>query len=133
MEIRSKSKWQIRLAVLTLLVIGFAAGVLATNFYHTRHLASSSQTRGNRFERVFEKLDLTAEQRDQVKTIFDDARAELAEIRKESEPKFSEVRKQTDEKLQAVLTPEQWQQFQQMMSESKRRRPFKRDKLAPRP
>ena len=73
-------------------------------------------------------LDLTDAQKDQVKAIFDDARAQLADVRKESEPKFREVRKQTDERLQAVLTPEQWEQFQKMMAESRERRPHGRDR-----
>jgi Spy/CpxP family protein refolding chaperone len=71
---------------------------------------------------VLNQLDLTSEQKQQVKAIFDDTRSQLSAIRKKSEPEFREVRRQTDERLKAVLTPEQWDRFQQIMSESKGRR-----------
>src|SRR5215216_5866091 len=100
METSSKNKWQIRIAILIIFVIGFAAGALATNFYSTRRWSSSSAMRGGRFEKVFDKLDLTSQQKEQIQVIFDDARAQLGEIRKESEPKFRQVRMQTNERLQ---------------------------------
>jgi Spy/CpxP family protein refolding chaperone len=133
METSSKGKWQIRIAVLTIFAVGFAAGALATIFYNARHWSSLSAERGGRFEKVFNKLDLTAEQKEQVRAIFDDARTQLDAIRKESEPRFRQVRKQTEERLQAVLTPEQWQQFQQTMNEDKGRRPRKRNNPATQP
>ena len=124
MNSSTKNKWQVRLAVLLIFVIGVIAGALATNIYRERRSSPSAMgMRGGGFERMLDKLDLTADQRAQVSVIFDDARARLTELRKGSEPRFREVRKQTDERLQSVLTPEQWEQFQQMMSESRKRRP----------
>jgi Spy/CpxP family protein refolding chaperone len=129
METRGKTKWQIRLAVLMIFVIGFVAGALAMNFYRSRLVSSSSgPMRGGRFERVFEQLNLTPDQKNQVRVIFDEARAQLNEIRKESGPKSREVRKQTDDRLQAVLTPEQWEQFQQIMEDFRGARPHRRDR-----
>jgi Spy/CpxP family protein refolding chaperone len=109
------TKWQVRLAVLTLFVVGFIAGALAMNIYRGRQLSPRAGGRGG-FERMIEKLNLTQEQRTQVGDIFEDARKQLAELRSASEPKFREVRKNTDERLQAVLTPEQWEEFKQMTS-----------------
>ena len=129
METRAKTKWQIRSAVLIIFVIGFVAGALAMNFYRSRLVSSSSESmRGGRFERVFEQLNLTPDQKNQVRAIFDEARAQLNEIRKESEPKSREVRRQTDDRLQAVLTPEQWEQFQRIMEDFRGRRPHRRDR-----
>ena len=128
METKAKTKWQIRLAVLLIFLIGFVAGALSLEFYRSRNVMSSSRDMRGRFDRVFDKLNLTPDQKEQVKAIFDDARAQLNVIRKESEPKSREVRKQTDDRLQAVLTPEQWQQFQQMMEEMRSRRPHRRDR-----
>ena len=71
---------------------------------------------------MIEQLNLTPEQKIEVEKILEETRTQLMEIRKESGPKFREVRKQTDERLQAVLTPEQWEQFQQIMKESRHRR-----------
>jgi Spy/CpxP family protein refolding chaperone len=116
------NKWQIRMAVLLIFVIGFVAGALTMNVYRARHVASSSASHRDRFERVMEQLNLTPEQRDQVKAIFDEARAQLTEMHKESQPRFHEVREHTHARLRDVLTPEQWEQFQKLTSNSKERR-----------
>ena len=52
------------------------------------------------------------------------AQAQLQALRKEADPRVAGIRQQTDERLQKVLTPEQWKQFQQMREEmrSKNRR-----------
>src|SRR5438132_1513933 len=113
MDSSARSKWQVRLAVLLLFVVGFIAGALAMNIYRARHWSPRSGGRGG-FEQMLDRLNLTQDQRTQVGEIFEGARNQLAELRKESEPKFREVRKNTDERLQSVLTPEQWEQFQQM-------------------
>lgn len=122
MDSKTKSKWQVRLAVLIIFAIGFVAGGLAMNFYRDQRGPSQfASTRGG-FNRVVERLNLSPEQKTQVEAIFEEARAQLIAIRKESGPKFRDVRKQTDERMRAVLTPEQWEQFQQIMKESRGRR-----------
>ena len=113
MDSSARSKWQVRIAVLLLFVVGFIAGALAMNIYRSRHWAPRAGGRGG-FEQMLDRLNLTQDQRTQVGEIFEDARKQLAELRKDSEPKFRDVRKNTDERLQSVLTPEQWEQFQQM-------------------
>lgn len=125
METSVKNKWQIRLAVLLIFGIGFVAGALAINVYRARHVASSSASHRDRFERVMEQLQLSAEQRDQVKAIFDEASAQLTEMRKESQPRFHEVREQTHARLRAVLTAEQWEQFQKLTSDFRERHPHR--------
>ena len=67
-------------------------------------------------------LQLNDEQRTQVKQILGDARGQLEALRKESEPKVGQIRQQADERLQKVLTPAQWQQFQQLRAELRARR-----------
>jgi Spy/CpxP family protein refolding chaperone len=123
METNLRNKWQIRLAVLLIFAIGFIAGALTMNVYRARRTtASPADNHRGRFERVMDQLNLSDEQRDQVKAIFDDARARLIQLRKESGPKFREVREQTDTRLREVLTPEQWEQFQKLTSEHRDRR-----------
>ena len=124
MNSSTKSKWQVRLAVLTLFVVGFLAGALSMNIYRGRQWSPRAGGGRGGFERIIEKLNLTQEQRSQVGEIFEDARKQLAELRSASEPRFREVRKNTDERLQLVLTPEQWEEFKQMTS--KRSRPHGR-------
>ncbi|MFY9553548.1 MAG: periplasmic heavy metal sensor [Blastocatellia bacterium] len=121
MDSKARSKWQVRLATITVFLIGAIAGGLAMNIYRAPQWSSSRAGGRGGFEQMLDKLDLSDDQRVQVREIFEDARKQLTELRKESEPKFREVRKNTDERLQAVLTAEQWEQFQQMTS--KRNRP----------
>lgn len=122
MDSKTKNKWQVRLAALIIFAIGFIAGGLAMNFYRDYRRPGDFPPMRGGFSRVIERLNLTPEQKTQVDAIFNDARAQLMEIRKESGPKFHEVRKQTDDRLQAVLTPEQWEQFQQITKEGRHRR-----------
>jgi Spy/CpxP family protein refolding chaperone len=121
MDSSPRNKWQVRLAVLTIFVVGFVAGALALNIYRGRQW-SPSRGSGRGFEQMLDKLNLTTEQRTRVGEIFDDARTELAQLRKESGPRFREVRERTDERLQSVLTSEQWQEFRQLTSESRKSR-----------
>ena len=96
MDSSAKSKWQLRLAVLILFVVGFIAGGLTVNLYRSRQWSHRGGERGA-FDQMLDRLNLTQDQRTQVSGIFEDARKQLTELRKESEPKFRQVRKNTDE------------------------------------
>ncbi|MGH9936580.1 MAG: periplasmic heavy metal sensor [Blastocatellia bacterium] len=120
MEDNSKRKWQIRAAVLLIFLLGFLAGALVLNIYHKRRYGPPRGA--GRYEQVIDSLNLTAEQKAQVEQIMKETRVRMIEIRRQSEPRISEVRQQTDERLKAVLTPEQWAQWQRMTSEIRGRR-----------
>lgn len=116
-----KGKWQVRVAALLIFVIGFAAGALALNVYKRWGRTSAVQSREERFNRIIDRLNLNPDQKTQVHQILSDTRGQLQTLRKESEPRFDEIRRQADERLQKVLTPEQWQQFQKERSEMRGR------------
>ncbi len=69
-----------------------------------------------------DRLQLSDEQKPQVRQIFGDTRDQLEALRKESEPRVADIRRQADERLQKVLTPEQWQRFEQVREEMRQRR-----------
>ena len=119
MDNATKNRWQVRGATLIIFVLGFAAGILALNVY--RGLAGAPRSR-DRFEQMAERLNLNAEQKTKVQQIFGDTREQIRALRRESEPKFDEIRRQADARLQEVLTPEQWQQFQTERREMRGRR-----------
>ena len=110
------SKWQVRVAAIVVFVLGFAAGALVFNAYQRW-----TRERRTGFQQVINSLELSAEQKTQVDQIIADTRQQLRALRKESEPKFAEIRRQADERLQKVLTPEQWQKFEQKRSEMRAR------------
>ena len=113
MDITSKRKWQVRIAALLIFLLGFAAGALALNAYKRWRGTGNEFSRQDRFERMLDSLQLSADQKTQVHQILGDTREQLQSLRKESEPRVAEIRRQADERLQKVLTPEQWKQFQQ--------------------
>ncbi|SRR6266480_2397238 len=112
MNITNKSKWQVRVAALVIFLLGFAAGALALNGYK-RWGRANAESRQGRFERMLDSLQLNADQKTQVHQILGDTKQQLDALRKESEPRVGEIRRQTDERLQKVLTADQWKQFQQ--------------------
>ncbi len=125
MEKTSKNKWQVRVAALSIFVLGFIAGALALNLYRTRYPAPGERGGGPPFlgfRHITERLDLTSEQQAEVEKILSDTRARLADARKQSEPVLSEIRRQTEERLQQTLTSKQWEQFQQVKNEMRERR-----------
>ncbi|HEV2766061.1 MAG TPA: periplasmic heavy metal sensor [Pyrinomonadaceae bacterium] len=117
----NRSKWQLRLAAAVIFLLGAAAGALAPRAYRA-WFDGPRVSRQERFEQMLERLQVSAEQKAQVRQIFDDTRGRLDALRRESQPRVEEIRRQSDERLQQVLTPEQWRQFQQMVEEGRRRR-----------
>ena len=130
MNTNNKSKWQVQVAALLIFVLGFAAGALGLNAYQKWSRSRAQETRHQRFEQMLDRLNLSSEQKTQVHQILTESREQLQTLRKESEPRFDAIRQQADERLQKVLTPEQWTQFQQerdsMRSRGRRGRPDNR-------
>lgn len=114
-----RNRWQVRVAAAVIFVLGFTSGILALNVY--RGLVRAGGPR-DRIEQMSERLNLTADQKTKVEQIFNDTRVQLRALRRESEPRVAEIRRQADERMQQVLTPEQWQQFQTVRSEMRERR-----------
>jgi Spy/CpxP family protein refolding chaperone len=113
-----KNRWQVRVAALIIFVLGFTAGMLALNIYGW---ARPGRGNGNRMDELSERLKLTADQKTKVQEIFGDTREQIRAVRREMEPRMTEIRRQADGRLQTVLTPEQWQQFQRLRDERQRR------------
>jgi Spy/CpxP family protein refolding chaperone len=115
MEKIRNSKWRVRTAAILIFVLGFSAGALGLNVY--QRWRSGAQARRQEFAQMIDRLQLNGDQKTQVDQIFSDARAQLQGLRKDADPRVADIRQHTDERLQKVLTPEQWKQFQQMRDE----------------
>ena len=113
----TKNRWQVRIAALIIFVLGFTAGILALNVYRRVRPFGG----GNRMDELSERLKLTADQKTKVQDIFGDTREQIRSVRREMEPRMTEIRRQADGRLQTVLTPEQWQQFQKLRDERQHR------------
>jgi len=119
MEKIRNSKWRVRIAVLLIFLLGFSAGVLGLNVY--QKWRSRTQARRQEYAQMIDRLQLNGDQKAQVQQIFTDARVQLQALRKDADPRVADIRQHTDERLQKVLTPEQWKQFQQMRDEMRSR------------
>ena len=117
-----RNNWLVRAAALAIFVLGFAAGVLAPSAYRAWVRERRSDGPGDRIEQMAKSLNLSPEQKEQVRQIFGESRTQLEALRRESEPRFAEIRRQADERLQSVLTPEQWQQLRREREENRSRR-----------
>lgn len=112
-----RNKWQLRVAAILIFLLGVAAGALAPRAYYMWQRSTGAASRQDRFEQMLDRLQLSADQKTQVQQILGDTREQLGALRRESEPRVEEIRRQGDERLRQVLTPEQWQGFQQMKDE----------------
>jgi DNA anti-recombination protein RmuC len=117
----TRNRWQVRLAATIIFLLGFVAGALALNVYRG-WARGPAAGREDRFEQLSDRLQLNAEQKSKVQQILGDTREQLRALRKESEPRVNEIRQQTDQRLQQVLTADQWKRFQQMRDEMRARR-----------
>jgi Spy/CpxP family protein refolding chaperone len=122
MNYSAKNNWLVRGAAVIIFVLGFAAGILAWNAYRGWVRAAGPGRDEDRFEQMSARLQLNAEQKTKVQQVLGDTREQLRALRKESEPRVNEIRQQTDQRLQQILTPDQWQRFQQMREEMRARR-----------
>lgn len=114
-----KNRWQVRVAAAIIFVLGFTAGILALNVYRGfLHRGAP----GDRLEQLSRRLDLNADQKTKLQQIFSDTREQLRALRREQEPQVNDIRRQADDKLQQVLTPDQWQKFQKIRAEARDRR-----------
>lgn len=117
MDKESKFNWKIRMATLSIFLLGFVAGALALNAYHV-WFNSSSNTRQQRFERVLDQVQLSDAQKSDVQKIMSETKEEFKNL--PPSPQVQEIRNRADEKLKKVFTPAQWEKFQQIKEEQKK-------------
>jgi|SRR5215469_1864225 len=125
MESINSEKWRVRVAIVAIFLLGFVAGGLAVNLY--RHGKADGPQAGGPpfqhrgpgggFEGMLKNLNLTDQQKQQVDQILGDTRQRLQEIHRASQPQMDDIKKQTRERLKAVLSEDQWNQFQQQIKE----------------
>jgi hypothetical protein len=131
MDDKTFGRTKAKLVVLSIFVLGFAAGALGMNLYGkmtTRAPGRGSQPRMSMLEKMNERLNLTAEQQHQVEAILEDTFERYGEIKKDIAPRFNAVRQQSRDRLKTVLTAEQLPKFEEMVQESdQRKEKYERD------
>ena len=103
--------WKIRLATLSIFLLGFVAGALALNAYQVFNPANAPSKK-ERFEKIFDQLNLSDSQKAETQKIMSDTREEFKNL--PPSPEVETIRNRADEKIKQVFTPEQWQNFQKL-------------------
>jgi hypothetical protein len=128
MESKTNSQTKARLIVVSVFVLGFAAGALALNLY--QRLSRSSSDNGPRngteflLKRMNDKVGLSSDQQEQIKKILDETNDKYKELRvelepriKDFEPRFNAVRQESRDRVRALLSPEQLPKYEQMVQD----------------
>jgi Spy/CpxP family protein refolding chaperone len=125
MESSTNSQSKARLIVVSVFVIGFAAGALSLNLY--QQLNPSSKREGPRggaevLIKMKDEVGLAADQEEQIKKILDETREKYRSVREEMdpaikqfEPRFNAVRQESRDRIRALLTPEQLPKYEKLV------------------
>ena len=119
-------RWQAFIALAFLFTLGVVAGGLGAHLYYARALDRPppgpppffGRLMGPRLER---HLDLTPEQRSELREILEESRREAEAMRRELAPRMREVMSRTEERIRAILTPDQVERFEQLQRRQRRR------------
>lgn len=114
------NKWRIRIATLSIFLLGAVAGAFALNAYNLWFSNHAPPTRQQRFERITKDLQLSEPQGQEMQAIFNETREKMQALRTEGQPKMDAIREEADGKLQKLMSPEQWDKFVKMRDEKKR-------------
>lgn len=127
------NKNKARLIVLSIFIIGFAAGALSMNLYERLMNTGPPKRGGNPPEVILKKIDqrvsLNSEQEARIKAILTETSEQYKQIRndmdpklKEFEPRFTEVRRKSRERIRAELSESQLPEFEKLLEEEDKRR-----------
>ncbi len=100
-------------------IIGAFLGVAGTGFYihYCFHQARAHQGNFNPFlDRLTTRLDLSASQRESIRTILNDFETNLESARLDTNLKLKGLRDASNEKIRAVLNPDQKEKFNDMIA-----------------
>ncbi|MHB8521193.1 MAG: hypothetical protein ACYDH9_10595 [Limisphaerales bacterium] len=87
------------------------------------------QTAQERMKKLAADLDLTQEQQDKLKPVFQERNKKQRELRQDTSlsaedrrAKAKTIRDDTAKQVKAILTPEQWEKYQKLQQPNRQRR-----------
>jgi len=131
----AKVKFWIIFSLIAVFVIGGAAGYFGERYLvHKRHEPRPGERdgRGPHFptvEMLAKELSLTQAQQDQIREIFKRNEDRLKTFGEEFHKRLGEMRSQIKNEIDAVLTPEQKQKLEAMISQFMKKDKPSRDKM----
>lgn len=118
--------WSI-LVVAALFLSGVAVGALGMHLYYWQRLESSAGPGGGPVHAPMmmgwmeRELELSAEQREEIRAILADSMRRGGEMRRELRPRVEELMRDTSDRIAEVLTEEQLERFQEMRTRQRHR------------
>lgn len=116
----SKFKWQVQAAAFSIFLLGLLGGALGLNAYQVWFgggAASSGTKPRQRFEQIFEQLELDDAQKADVQKIVADTRGEIQVLKKDGDAHVREIRARADERFKQVFNPQQYEKFARLRDE----------------
>ncbi len=121
MTLQGRTRLKMWLVLVAVFVLGSFTGVALTGLYRSRASGERPEAREKamheRFEKMRSELKLTDEQTKAVQAIIDETRNEYRALRTELRPRFEEPRQKARARIRALLTPEQQQKFDAMITQ----------------
>ncbi len=109
---------KVRIAFVTVFLLGFAAGALSLLLYVRRFEPGPPAGWAGRFDReryvrqLTEAVGLRAEQMNELDAILDETRKEFLAVRTRLQPQFEEVKQRARGRIREILTAEQQPRFE---------------------
>ena len=139
MESNSNSQSKARLIVVSVFVIGFAAGALALNLYQSLNGSNKRAPRRGGTEfligKMNEEVGLTSDQQEKIRKILDETSEKYKQIRveidplvKPFEPRFNAVRQESRDRIRTLLTSEQLPKYEEMIKTHDKMREQERER-----
>jgi Spy/CpxP family protein refolding chaperone len=123
---RNKASFKTWAVLLLVFALGCITGVGIDGIYRSKTTASFRESRAREHEKMFEKirtdLNLTDEQAKAMRRVLDETANEFRALRSELRPRYEELRQKTRGRMRTLLTAEQQQKFDSLMSEIDARR-----------
>ena len=126
MNEKSNSRLKTWLVLVAVFILGAVTGVGLSGVYRSKANASFSEARGRHHQEMFERirndLDLNAEQSKEMQKVLDETAGEFRTLRGELRPRYEELRRKARGRMRGILTPDQQQKFDTLMTEIDARR-----------
>jgi len=118
-------RWIAILSVTGLFLIGILIGSLGTHLYYAHRLLQPGGPPGMGgrifMDRLEGRLNLTPEQRREIDRILEESHARAESFRESMAPQVRALIQETHDRVAAVLTPEQREEFEEMRRSHDRR------------
>ena len=118
------SAWRARLGVLLIFLIGFTCGVASLHLYRLRvenRLFKSPDVFAQLLiYKLDQDLDLTEQQKTQIRTTILNARSEILGMSDQIMPQILSIFDRYQGRIRETLTPEQQKRFDEIVAERKR-------------